>query len=42
MRLEIRQARRKPVLDALQKWLLLQRQKVPDGSACAKAIHYSL
>ena len=42
MRLEIRQAKSKPVLDALQKWLLLQRQKVPDGSASAKAIDYSL
>jgi hypothetical protein len=42
MRLEIRQANSKPVLDALQKWLLLQRQKVPDGSASAKAIDYSL
>ncbi len=30
------------MLDALQKWLLLQRQKVPDGSASAKAIDYSL
>ena len=26
----------------MQKWLLLQRQKVPDGSASAKAIDYSL
>ena len=41
-RLQIRQAKSKPVLDALQKWLLLQRQKVPEGSATAKAIDYSL
>jgi hypothetical protein len=30
------------VADALQKWLMLQRQKVPDGSATAKAIDYSV
>jgi hypothetical protein len=30
------------VADALNKWLTLQRQKVPDGSATAKAIDYSL
>ena len=27
---------------ALHKWLLAQRQLVPDGSATAKAIDYSL
>lgn len=31
-----------PVLDALHQWMLLQRQKVPDGSATAKALEYSL
>jgi hypothetical protein len=38
----IRQSRAGPVADALQQWLLAQRQKVPDGSATAKAIDYSL
>ena len=28
--------------DALQQWLIAQRQKVPDGSATARAIDYSL
>src|SRR5690606_6275225 len=31
-----------PVADALQRWLLAQRQNVPDGSATAKAIDYTL
>ena len=31
-----------PVADALHRWLTLHRQKVPDGSATAKAIDYSL
>jgi transposase len=41
-RLRIRQLKTRPVADALNKWLQLQRQKVPDGSATAKAIDYSL
>ena len=41
-RQEIRQQRARPVADALQQWLLQQRQKVPDGSATAKAIDYTL
>jgi transposase len=41
-RRRIRQLKARPVADALNKWLTLQRQKVPDGSATAKAIHYSL
>jgi transposase len=32
----------KPTADALRQWLAQQRQKVPDGSATAKAIDYSL
>lgn len=32
----------KPVLDALHQWMTLQRQKVPNGSATAKALDYSL
>ena len=41
-RLRIRQLKSRPVIDTLNKWLQLQRQKVPDGSATAKAIDYSL
>ena len=40
-RLEARQAAR-PLADALQQWLRQQRQRVPDGSATARAIDYSL
>lgn len=38
------QARRraKPVADALHHWMRQQRQKIPDGSATARAIDYSL
>ena len=38
----IRQQQSKPMLDALHQWMALQRQKVPDGSATAKALDYSL
>jgi transposase len=38
----IRQQRTKPLLNALHQWMLLQRQKVPDGSATARALDYSL
>lgn len=38
----IRQARTKPVLDALHDWMVLTRQKVPEGSAIARALDYSL
>lgn len=41
-RLTIRQQKAIPILDALQQWLIAQRQKVPEGSATAKAINYSL
>jgi transposase len=41
-RRRIRQARSRPVADALHQWLTQQRQKVPDGSATARAIDYSL
>ena len=40
-RLEARRAAR-PLADALNQWLRQQRQRVPDGSATAKAIDYSL
>ncbi len=38
----IRQQQTKPLLDTLHRWMLLQRQKVPEGSASAKALDYSL
>ena len=38
----IRQQHTQPMLDALHEWMLLQRQKVPEGSATAKALDYSL
>ena len=38
----IRQDRSRPIADALHQWLTQQRQKVPDGSATARAIDYSL
>ncbi len=41
-RKRIRQLKAKPVADDLQAWLIAQRQKVPEGSATAKAIDYSL
>ncbi len=41
-RRRIRQLKARPVADALNKWLTWQRQKVPDGSATARAIDYSL
>ncbi len=41
-RRQIRQLKARPIADALQEWLVLNRQKVPDGTAIAKAIDYSL
>ena len=41
-RLRIRQARARPVADAMHEWMRLHRCKVPDGSATAKALDYSL
>ena len=41
-RLQIRQANSKPLADAFHQWMLLQRQKITDGSATAKALDYSL
>ena len=38
----IRQQHSKPVLDALHQWMTLQRQKLPDSSATARALDYSL
>jgi len=41
-RRQARQQRSRPTADALHQWLVQQRHKVPDGSATAKAIDYSL
>ena len=38
----MRQQHTKPLLDALHEWMRLQRQKLPDSSATAKALDYSL
>ncbi|HEY5580361.1 MAG TPA: IS66 family transposase [Rhodoferax sp.] len=41
-RLKIRQVRSKPLADAFHEWMLLQRQRITDGTATAKALDYSL
>ena len=41
-RLQRRQSESKPLADAFHAWMLLNRQKVTDGSATAKALDYSL
>ena len=41
-RQRLRQRKSRRVASALHKWLLAQRQRVPEGSATAKAIDYSL
>lgn len=41
-RLWARQRHVAPVMQALHQWMLLQRQQVPDGTATAKALEYSL
>ena len=41
-RLAERQRRCTPLWESLQAWLTLERRRVPDGSATAKAIEYSL
>ncbi|MBB3063476.1 transposase [Microbulbifer rhizosphaerae] len=41
-RKQLRQQRSTPILDSLHQWLMTHRQKVPNGSATAKAIDYSL
>ncbi len=41
-RRQLRQQRSKPVSETLRHWLTRQRGQVPDGSATAKAIEYSL
>jgi transposase len=41
-RRRIRQLKAKPIAELMHDWLIAQRQRVPDGSATAKAIEYSL
>ena len=41
-RLRMRQQQSRPVVDKLKHWLADNRAKVPEGSATAKAIDYSL
>jgi hypothetical protein len=41
-RQRLRQLLGRPIADSLHQWLILHRQKVPEGSATAKAIDYSL
>ena len=41
-RRRLRQQRSKPIAETLRQWLVRQRRQVPDGSATAKAIEYSL
>jgi transposase len=41
-RLQMRQERSKPLWEEMHVWLQLERTRVPDGSAIAKAIDYSL
>jgi len=41
-RRQLRQQRSKPIAETLRQWLMRQRGQVPDGSATAKAIEYSL
>jgi transposase len=41
-RLQVRQTKSKLLARAFHQWMLLQRQKITDGSATAKALDYSL
>ncbi|APC19517.1 hypothetical protein BLL42_27700 (plasmid) [Pseudomonas frederiksbergensis] len=41
-RQRIRQEKAAPIIDALHTWMIAQRQLVPEGSAIAKALDYSL
>ena len=38
----VRQQQSRPILDALDEWMTRQRRQVPEGSATAKALDYSL
>lgn len=41
-RQQLRDTRARPIADALHRWMLAHREKVPNGSATAKALDYSL
>ncbi|WP_183325727.1 IS66 family transposase [Halomonas cerina] len=41
-RQRLRDTRARPIADALHRWMLAHREKVPNGSATAKALDYSL
>ena len=41
-RQRIRQVRARPLADALHAWMIAQRQQLPEGSATARAIDYSV
>ncbi|SFU81870.1 Transposase IS66 family protein [Halomonas korlensis] len=41
-RQRLRETRAGPIADALHSWMLANREKVPNGSATAKALDYSL
>ena len=41
-RLQVRQRESKPLADAFHQWMLMQRQRITDGSATAKALDYTL
>ncbi|MDI4661919.1 MULTISPECIES: IS66 family transposase [Cobetia] len=41
-RQRLRETKAKPIADALHRWMLAHREKVPNGSATAKALDYSL
>lgn len=41
-RMRLRRDRAAPIAETLHRWLNAQRQRVPDGSATAKALDYSL
>lgn len=41
-RRQVRQERAVPIAQTLHRWLIAQRQRVPDGSGTARAIDYSL
>jgi transposase len=42
VRHQIRDRHSRPLMEALREWMILQRSQVPDGSATAKALEYSL
>jgi transposase len=42
MRHRIRQEKAAPIIEALHAWMIAQRELVPEGSAIAKALDYSL